>query len=241
VPILPRTARYDPTRIAIGWTRIDNSKPIPTRSFSMPETIRRCPWANSSALYASYHDLEWGVPVHDDRVFFEFLILEAAQAGLSWSTILNKREGYRDAFAGFDPSRVARFDAAMVARLVSNEAIVRNRLKIRSAVTNAGAFLAVQREFGSFDRYAWTFVGGKPIVNHRRRLAAIPARTAQSDAVSSDLGKRGFRFVGPTIMYAFMQATGLVNDHLVACPRWAEVQRGTSTRSGAGGTAVTIR
>ena len=198
----------------------------------MPESIRRCPWSTSSALYASYHDLEWGVPVHDDRVFFEFLILEAAQAGLSWSTILNKREGYRDAFARFDPSRVARFDSAMIARLMSNEDIVRNRLKIQSAVVNARAFLAVQREFGSFDRYVWTFVGGKPIVNRRRRLAAIPARTAQSDALSKDLGKRGFRFVGPTIMYAFMQATGLVNDHLVACPRWTAVQNRAGTSGG---------
>ena len=197
----------------------------------MLETIRRCPWANSSELYASYHDLEWGVPVHDEHVFFEFLILEAAQAGLSWSTILNKRKGYRAAFAGFDPARVARFDAAVVAGLMSNEAIVRNRLKIQSAVTNASAFLAVQREFGSFDRYLWAFVGGKPVVNRRRRLAAIPARTAQSDALSKDLGERGFRFVGPTIMYAFMQATGLVNDHLVACPRWAAVQYGADTSS----------
>jgi len=207
----------------------------------MPETIRRCPWAASSTLYASYHDLEWGVPVHDDRVFFEFLILEAAQAGLSWSTILNKRKGYREAFAGFDPSRVARFDAAMITGLMSNEAIVRNRLKIQSAVANAGAFLAVQREFGSFDRYIWAFVGGKPIVNRRRRLAAIPARTAQSDALSKDLGKRGFRFVGPTIMHAFMQATGLINDHLVACPRWAAVQFGSGASSVADGTAGTIR
>jgi DNA-3-methyladenine glycosylase I len=207
----------------------------------MLETIRRCPWATSSTLYASYHDLEWGLPVHDDRVFFEFLILESAQAGLSWSTILNKRNGYRDAFAGFDPARVARFDAAMVARLMSDEAIVRNRLKIQSAVTNARAFLAVQREFGSFDRYLWAFVGGKPIVNRRRRFAAIPARTAQSDALSKDLGKRGFRFVGPTIMYAFMQATGLVNDHLVACPRWAAVQFGSGVNSAADRKVETIR
>jgi DNA-3-methyladenine glycosylase I len=241
VAILPRTPRYLSARIAIGWLRIDNSVPTPTRSFSMPETIRRCPWATKSALYASYHDLEWGAPVHDDRVFFEFLILEAAQAGLSWSTILNKRERYRDAFAGFDPSRVARFDSAKVARLMTDDGIVRNRLKIQSAIANAGAFLSVQREFGSFDRYVWTFVGGKPIVNRRRRLAAIPARTAQSDALSKDLGRRGFRFVGPTIMYAFMQATGLVNDHLVTCPRWAAVQYGTGTNSGAGGKAGPIR
>lgn len=167
------------------------------------------------------------MPVHDDRVFFEFLILEGAQAGLSWSTILNKRDAYRDAFAGFDPARVARFDAAKIARLLSNAGIVRNRLKIESAVTNARAFLAVQREVGSFARHVWTFVGGKPVQNRRRTLASVPARTPQSDALSKDLAKRGFRFVGPTIMYAFMQATGLVNDHLVACPRWAAVQSGS--------------
>lgn len=193
----------------------------------MPATLLRCPWANATALYSAYHDDEWGMPVHDDRVFFEFLILEGAQAGLSWSTILNKRDAYRDAFAGFDPARVARFDAAKIARLLSNAGIVRNRLKIESAVTNARAFLAVQREVGSFDRHVWTFVGGKPVQNRRRTLASVPARTPQSDALSKDLAKRGFRFVGPTIMYAFMQATGLVNDHLVACPRWAAVQSGS--------------
>jgi DNA-3-methyladenine glycosylase I len=190
----------------------------------MPLTLPRCPWANGSAPYAAYHDHEWGVPVHDDRVFFEFLLLEGAQAGLSWSTILNKREGYRAAFAGFDPVRVARFDARKVARLMTNEEIVRNRLKIESAVDNARAYLALQREFGSFDRYVWPFVGGMPVRNRRRTLATVPARTAQSDALSNDLKKRGFRFVGSTIVYAFMQATGLVNDHLVACPRWTAVQ-----------------
>jgi len=190
----------------------------------MPKTLLRCPWAKGSALYAAYHDREWGMPVHDDRVFFEFLLLEGAQAGLSWSTILNKRDGYRAAFAGFDPARVARFDARQVARLVTNEAIVRNRLKIGSAVDNARAFLAVQREFGSFDRYVWAFAGGKPRVNRHRTLATVPAHTAQSDALSKDLRQRGFRFVGSTIAYAFMQATGLVNDHLVTCPRWAAVQ-----------------
>jgi DNA-3-methyladenine glycosylase I len=190
----------------------------------MPDTLLRCPWADGSALYAAYHDREWGVPVHDDRTFFEFLVLEGAQAGLSWSTILNKRDGYRAAFAGFDPVQVARFDARRVARLVTNEAIVRNRLKIESAVGNARAFLALQREFGSFDRYVWAFAGGAPRVNRHRTLASVPARTAQSDALSKDLRKRGFRFVGSTIVYAFMQATGLVNDHLVGCPRWAAVQ-----------------
>jgi len=196
----------------------------------MPAILPRCPWASGSALYMSYHDCEWGVPVHDDRVFFEFLILEGAQAGLSWSTILNKREGYRRAFADFDPVRVARFDAATIERLIADAGIVRNRLKIGSAVTNARAFLALQGEFGSFDRYVWTFVGGKPVLNRRRTLATIPARTAQSDALAKDLAQRGFRFVGSTIVYAFMQATGLVNDHLLACPRWAAVQRAPAAR-----------
>ncbi len=164
------------------------------------------------------------MPVHDDLVFFEFLILEGAQAGLSWSTILDKRDGYRKAFADFDPARVARFDSRRLERLASNPGIVRNRLKIASSVTNARAFLAVQRECGSFDRYVWTFVGGRPIRNRWRSLSAVPASTRESDALSQDLKRRGFRFVGTTIMYAFMQATGLVNDHLVACPRWKDVQ-----------------
>jgi DNA-3-methyladenine glycosylase I len=195
----------------------------------MSESLARCPWADGSVLYRDYHDREWGVPTHDDCVFFEFLILEGAQAGLSWSTILNKRDGYRKAFAGFDPEKVARFDSRRVARLVSNEAIVRNRLKIASTVTNARAFLEVKGEFGSFDAYVWTFVGGRPIVNRPRTLADIPARTPQSDALSKDLAKRGFRFVGSTIVYAFMQATGIVNDHLIACPRWKAVQRDSRT------------
>jgi DNA-3-methyladenine glycosylase I len=191
----------------------------------MPESLLRCPWAHGSELYLAYHDEEWGMPVRDDLVLFEFLVLEGAQAGLSWSTILNKRESYREAFAGFDPARVARFDHARVDRLMTNEGIVRNRLKIESAVTNARAFVALQKEAGSFERHAWSFVGGAPIVNRRRTIAEVPTRTAQSDALSKDLAKRGFRFVGPTIMYAFMQATGLVNDHLLHCPRWAAVQR----------------
>jgi DNA-3-methyladenine glycosylase I len=192
----------------------------------MADILARCPWANGSDLYIAYHDDEWGVPVHDDRRFFEFLILEGAQAGLSWSTILNKRTAYREAFAGFDPARVAKYDSRRIARLMSNPGIVRNRMKIESAVTNARAFLSVQRECGTFDRYVWTFVGDKPILNRHRSLSTVPVRTPQSDALSKDLAKRGFRFVGPTIMYAFMQATGLVNDHLVKCPRWAAVQRG---------------
>jgi DNA-3-methyladenine glycosylase I len=192
----------------------------------MASTINRCPWAEASDLYIAYHDEEWGVPVHDDRRFFEFLILEGAQAGLSWSTILNKRSAYREAFAEFDPARVAKFDVRRVERLMSNPGIVRNRLKIDSAVTNARAFLALQRECGTFDRYVWSFLGDKQLVNRHRSLSTIPPRTPQSDALSKDLARRGFRFVGPTIMYAFMQATGLVNDHLVKCPRWAAVQRG---------------
>jgi DNA-3-methyladenine glycosylase I len=191
---------------------------------SMPETIPHCPWASASALYVAYHDKEWGVPVHDDRLFFEFLVLEGAQAGLSWSTILNKRDGYRDAFAGFEPALVARFDAKKIEQLMANGGIVRNRLKIASAIANARAFLELQRDFGSFDRYVWTFVGGRPVLNRRRSLADVPTQTAESDLLSKDLRRRGFRFVGATIVYAFMQATGLVNDHLVACPRWKAVQ-----------------
>ena len=186
----------------------------------------RCSWADGSDAMSAYHDHEWGVPVHDDRRFFEFLILEAAQAGLSWSTILNKRDGYREAFAGFDAAKVARFDARKVERLVVNEAIVRNRLKIESAIGNARAFLELQREAGSFDRYVWAFVGGAPVQNRWKAPAQVPATTAQSDALSRDLKRRGFRFVGSTIVYAFMQATGLVNDHLATCPRWHDVQHG---------------
>jgi DNA-3-methyladenine glycosylase I len=177
----------------------------------------RCAWAGSDDLYASYHDDEWGTPVHDDQVLFEFLILEGAQAGLSWITILRKRENYRRAFAGFDPKKVARFDAAKQAKLLEDPGIVRNRLKINSAVTNAQAFLAVQKEFGTFDRYVWQFVGGKPQKNRPSHIKQVPASTPESDALSKDLKKRGFRFVGTTIMYAFMQACGLVDDHTVDC------------------------
>jgi DNA-3-methyladenine glycosylase I len=181
----------------------------------------RCTWP-SSELDIAYHDQEWGVPVHNDRVLFEFLTLEGAQAGLSWSTILRKRENYRRAFAGFDPKKVARFTALQKRKLMQNEGIVRNRLKIESTVTNARAFLAVQKEFGSFDRYVWQFVGGNPKQNARKGRD-IPARTTESDALSKDLQKRGFRFVGSTICYAFMQATGMVNDHLVGCYRYRQV------------------
>ncbi len=186
------------------------------------ETAVRCGWAKNP-LSIAYHDQEWGVPQHDDRVLFEFLVLEGAQAGLSWDTILNKRENYRVAFDGFDPAKVARYQQAKIKALLNNEGIVRNRLKIVSAVENAKAFLAVQKEFGSFDRYIWQFVGGKPRVNGPKSMKQVPARTAESDAISKDLKKRGFNFVGSTICYAFMQAVGLVNDHMVKCFRYAEI------------------
>jgi DNA-3-methyladenine glycosylase I len=181
--------------------------------------MKRCAWARSPAMIA-YHDREWGVPVHDDRVLFEFITLEGAQAGLSWETVLAKREAYRRAFAGFDPARVARFTAARRAKLMQDAAIVRNRLKIESTVTNAVAFLAIQREFGSFDLFLWDFVGGGPLRNRFRSMRDVPARTDLSDALSKELKRRGFRFVGSTICYAFMQAVGLVNDHTVDCFRY---------------------
>lgn len=184
---------------------------------------RRCPWCLASVQYLRYHDEEWGVPVHDDRRLFEFLILEGAQAGLAWSTILNKRANYRRAFAGFVPSKVARFGARDVKRLLADSGIVRNRLKIESAIGNARAFLQVQREFGSFDAYLWDFVGGRPLQSFRRSLKQVPARTAVSDALSRDLKRRGFRFVGSTIVYAYMQAVGVVNDHLAGCFRRAQL------------------
>jgi DNA-3-methyladenine glycosylase I len=190
----------------------------------MTRAVERCGWARSP-LDIAYHDEEWGVPVHDDRVLFEFLVLEGAQAGLSWSTILNKRPNYRRAFAGFDPAKVARFTAADIDRLLGDAGIVRHRQKIASVVTNARAFLRVQAEHGSFDRYVWSFVGGAPKVNGWRMLRQVPARTPESDALSKDLKRRGFSFVGSTICYAFMQAVGMVNDHLVTCPRHAAVRR----------------
>jgi DNA-3-methyladenine glycosylase I len=184
----------------------------------------RCPWATTEPAI-TYHDLEWGVPVHDDRVLFEFLILEGAQAGLSWNTILKKRENYRKAFDGFRPEKIARYGKRDVQRLLQNDGIVRNRLKIAAAITNAKMFLAVKKEFGSFDAYLWSFVDHKPIQNRWRTMTAVPARTAESDAMSRDLLRRGFKFVGSTICYALMQATGMVNDHLVTCPRHAELGR----------------
>jgi DNA-3-methyladenine glycosylase I len=186
----------------------------------MGKKVTRCKWADGVSLnYVEYHDEEWGVPVYDDNVQFEFLILEGAQAGLSWSTILNKRDGYRDAFADFDVQKVARFTKKRVEKLLQNPAIVRNRLKVESTITNAKAFLALQKEFGSFSDYIWDFVDGKPLQNRFKQVADIPSTSRESDALSKDLKKRGFRFVGSTIMYAHMQATGLVNDHVVGCFR----------------------
>ena len=182
--------------------------------------VTRCPWPRTP-LDIAYHDAEWGVPLHDDRALFELLILEGAQAGLSWSTILAKRENYRRAFDRFDAGKISRYRARKIASLLADAGIVRNRLKIVATITNARAVLAVQREFGSFDRYLWSFVGGRPIVNHRRSMKDIPTRTPESDALSKDLLARSFKFAGSTICYAFMQASGMVNDHLVSCPRHA--------------------
>jgi len=182
----------------------------------------RCAWATTEPAI-TYHDKEWGVPVHEDRVLFEFLILEGAQAGLSWNTILKKRENYRKAFDGFRWEKIARYGKRDVQRLLQNEGIVRNRLKIAAAIENAKSFLAVKKEFGSFNAYLWSFVGGNPIQNRWRTLADVPARTGESDAMSRDLLRRGFKFIGSTICYAFMQATGMVNDHLVTCARHAEL------------------
>ncbi|MFD0696994.1 DNA-3-methyladenine glycosylase I [Paenibacillus sp. GCM10027628] len=179
----------------------------------------RCGWVNEDPLYLDYHDHEWGVPVHDERKLFEMLNLEGAQAGLSWYTILKKREHYREAFEQFDPDRIAKYDDEKIAELLQNPGIVRNRLKVAAVVQNAKAFLQVQQEFGSFDRYIWGFVGGQPIINQWEDLSQVPAKTAQSDAMSKDLKKRGFKFVGSTICYAYMQATGMVNDHTKSCFR----------------------
>ncbi len=191
---------------------------------------KRCEWCGTDPLYVAYHDDEWGVPVHDDRQLYEMIVLDGAQAGLSWATILKKREAYRAAFDGFDPEKVARYTGKRMARLLENPGIVRNKLKIESAVRNARAFLEVVDEFGSFDRYIWQFVGGRPVQNQWRRIGEIPARTEQSDAMSKDLKKRNFNFVGSTICYAFMQAAGMVNDHLVDCFRYSEVARLAAAR-----------
>ena len=197
----------------------------------MNPEVQRCPWARNE-LAVLYHDREWGVPVHDDRILFEFLILEGAQAGLSWDTILQKRENYRKAFDDFDVKRVARYDARRIRALMNDAGIVRNRLKIASAVQNAQAFLKVQKESGTFDRYLWQFAGGKPRKNAWRNSKDVPARTPESDALSRDLKKRGFNFVGSTILYAFMQAIGMVNDHLVDCFRYDIVSSGRRRHRG---------
>ena len=186
--------------------------------------MKRCDWADRSELEQSYHDHEWGVEIHDDRTLFEFLVLEGAQAGLSWSTILRKREGYRRAFDNFDARKISNYSEKTVSRLLTNPKIIRNRLKINAAITNARAFLQVQKEFGSFDRYIWQFVGGRPIRNAWKTMTDIPASTPESEAMSRDLQKRGFKFVGPTICYSFMQAVGMVNDHVVDCFRYKELK-----------------
>ena len=186
---------------------------------------KRCEWAGSDPLYIEYHDKEWGVPLHDDRKIFEMLVLEGAQAGLNWLTVLRKRENYRKAFDNFDPTKVAKYDSEKFQKLLANEGIIRNKLKIHSVIQNARAFLEVQKEFGSFDAYIWQFVGGKPIRNSWKSMSELPAQTAESEAMSKDLKRRGFSFVGPTICYAHMQATGMVNDHVVSCFRYKEVER----------------
>jgi len=185
-----------------------------------PRAVRRCPWVDlSKPDYVRYHDVEWGVPVHDDRAIFEFLILEGAQAGLSWYTVLRKRAAYRKAFAGFDPQKVARFGQRQMKALLKNDGIIRNRAKITAAINNAKKFLVVQEEFGSFDSYIWRFVGGKPVLHRLRSLKDYPATSPESDALSKDLKQRGFKFVGSTICYAHMQATGMINDHVIGCFR----------------------
>ncbi len=183
----------------------------------------RCPWSSSNPLYIRYHDREWGVPLHNDRKLFEFLILEGMQAGLSWLTILKKRQNFRKAFSDFDPKKVARFDSLKIRRLMKDKSIIRNKLKIKAAIQNAKAFIRIQKEFGSFNKYVWQFVGGEPQMNRRKSLKEIPAKTKESDGMSEDLKKRGFSFVGSTICYAHMQATGMVNDHLTSCFRYKEV------------------
>jgi len=188
--------------------------------------MKRCDWANRGELEQSYHDNEWGVEIHDDRTLFEFLVLEGAQAGLSWSTILRKREGYRRAFDNFDARKISKYSESAVARLLTNSEIIRNRLKINATITNARAFLQVQKEFGSFDHYIWQFVNGRPVQNRWKRITDIPSHTPESDAMSKDLIKRGFKFVGTTICYAFMQAVGMVNDHVVDCFRYEELKNG---------------
>jgi DNA-3-methyladenine glycosylase I len=190
----------------------------------MQKSIKRCSWPSDDPLMIAYHDTEWGVPLHDDRKLFEFLVLDGAQAGLSWSTVLRKRENYREAFQGFDPKIVAGYKKKDIERLLKNDGIIRNRLKIESAIANAKIFLGIQKEFGSFDSYIWHFVCSRPVQHRFRRISEIPATTAESDAMSKDLKKHGFKFAGSTICYAFMQAAGMVNDHLIECFRYREVK-----------------
>jgi DNA-3-methyladenine glycosylase I len=185
-------------------------------------TVKRCPWCEGSELYREYHDTEWGFPVHDDRKHFEFLVLESAQAGLSWITILKKRENYRRAYDGFDPEKVARYGGKKTAALLANPGIIRNRLKIEASINNAARFLEIQKEFGSFSAYIWSFTGGRQIIGKRKTLASIPAKTELSDTVAADMKKRGFKFLGSIIMYSHLQATGIVNDHLTTCFRYRE-------------------
>ena len=189
----------------------------------MSKKIKRCPWPGDKPNDVAYHDNEWGVPLHDDRKLFEFMLLDAFQAGLSWSTIINKRENFRKAFDNFEPAIIAKYDEKKVEQLLNDAGIIRNRLKIRSSISNAKLFLEIQKEFGSFDKYIWQFTGGKTLVNSWERLEQIPVSTAESDAMSKDLKKRGFKFVGTTICYAFMQAAGMVNDHLISCYRYEEI------------------
>jgi DNA-3-methyladenine glycosylase I len=190
----------------------------------MIDNKKRCAWCGSDPIYVEYHDHEWGVPLHDDRGLFEMLVLEGAQAGLSWITVLKKRDSYRKAFDNFDAKKIAKYDEKKVEALLLNEGIIRNRLKVNAAITNAKAFLDVQEEFGSFDKYIWQFTGGKAIVNRFESMKGLPAKTAESDAMSKDLLKRGFKFVGSTICYAFMQATGMVNDHLTDCFKYKQLK-----------------
>ncbi len=216
-------------RMVIGQWLISNASficQLHRENTDMPRRVNRCDWAEGSGdLYIAYHDEDWGVPVHDDRLHFEMLTLEGAQAGLSWATILKKRENYKKAFDDFDVKKVARYTPAKVERLLKDPGIVRNRLKVTSTVSNAKAFLEVQKEFGSFDAYIWGFVDGAPIQNSFRTMADIPASTPLADTISKDLKKRGFRFVGPTIVYAGMQSIGMVNDHVTSCFRYRQIQR----------------
>ena len=207
----------------MSWSKLDSIKT--TRTLCEPMNKTRCAWVSDDPLYIAYHDEEWGIPVHDDRKLFEFLILEGAQAGLSWITILKKRENYRRALDGFDPNKIALYDAAKTRALLADPGIVRNRLKIAATIQNAKSFLAVQKELGSFDTYVWQFVSGKPKLNRWETIAEVPSRTPESDALSKDLAKRGFKFVGSTICYAFMQAVGIVNDHTRDCFRHPILKR----------------